>query len=116
MNSGYRWYDHPIMRPFTLAYHVLFRKHWHPQRQRLARMRALYWRLLRRWDSEICACCGRPVRIVFHVPNYLWYAHSGFPDGAGILCVACFDDLAGWPLHWTCSRSNAVMRDPETVS
>ena len=96
-------------------------KTWHPDRKRLARWRALYWWIVRRYETEICARCGGPVRVVFHVPDKIWEAVTGYggraPDGEsapGILCPACVDDLAaaaGLPfLRWTCATDDSVMR------
>lgn len=106
---GYRWYDSRLVRPFALA-RLVFVKFWHPQVQPLARLRALYWWLIRRWDAEICGRCGRPVALVFHVPDALWMESCGFDHApGGVLCVACFDSLAGRHLFWTCSREETVL-------
>jgi hypothetical protein len=117
-----RWYDHSWARPFVLSRWTFMRKHWHPGARRLARWRSLYWTLLRRWDSEICARCGSPVRVVFHVPDAIWECAAGFavtkrdPGGEaapGVLCVSCVTDLAreaGLPyLRWTCSTDDSGM-------
>jgi hypothetical protein len=88
--------------------------------RRLARLRALYWVLVRGHDTEICARHGGPVSLVFHVPDLLWDTYSGFPNaerspggeaGAGVLCVQCFTDLykeAGGPtyLRWACREDD----------
>lgn len=86
---------------------------------RAATMRCLYWWIVRRWETELCQHCGRPVRIVYHAPDAIWEAVTGrarHPDGhaaPGILCPPCFDDLAeakGLPyLRWTCATSDEVM-------
>lgn len=82
---------------------------------RMATLRGLYWWLVRRYEIELCQHCGRPVRIVFHVPDVVWTAAIGcerFPDGEaapGVLCPACVDELAepnlGGYLSWTCEVS-----------
>lgn len=86
-----------------------------------ARTRALYWLLLRRYETELCQHCGRPVRLVYHAPDWLWEAVTGngrYPDGEsapGILCPRCLGDLAeakGLPfLRWTCATHDGVMYD-----
>lgn len=117
----WRWYDHPVARPFVLARYSFMRKFWHPRRQRLARIRLLYWVLIRRHETEICAMCGGPVRVVFHVPDAIWEAATGYggrrPDGEsapGVLCIPCVSDLAedaGLPfLRWTCATDDSVLR------
>lgn len=119
-----RWYDHPAARRFALARWSFRRKNWHPQAKRLARLRSLYWVLVRGHYCEICGVCGGPVRLVFHVPDALWERFCGFtgsrrsPGGEaayGVLCPACFDDLhkassgRGEYLRWTCSSDDEVM-------
>lgn len=77
-----------------------------------ARMRGTYWWLLRRYETELCDHCGRPVGVVYHAPDDLWElatGHARFPDGQaapGCLCPKCLDDLVdpkvdGY-LTWTC--------------
>lgn len=115
-----RWYDLPGLRRLALARFSFMRKPWHPGCRRLARLRALYWVLLRGHDTEICHYCGGPVRVVFHVPDAIWGAVTGkarTPGGEaalGILCVPCVDDLAlnaGLPfLRWTCATDDTPMR------
>lgn len=90
---------------------------------RLAMLRALYWMIVRRYETELCQHCGRPVRIVFHVPDWVWETVTGrarYPDGEaapGILCPPCVGDLysaavprgeAGF-LRWTCAADDSVM-------
>jgi hypothetical protein len=118
----YAWYDHRLVRRFVLARFVR-RKHWHPRARHLARVRWLYWVLIRGWDSEICGRCGGPVRVVFHVPDWIWERAAGFrgsnarsPGGesaGGVLCISCVDDLAddvGLPyLRWTCDTRDWPM-------
>lgn len=87
---------------------------------RRAQVRALYWMLIRRYETELCQQCGRPVRVVFHTPDHIWEAATGRarqPSGeaaSGILCPPCVDDLAepklGTYLRWTCSTSDEAMR------
>lgn len=102
-----RWYDLPWLRRVGLSWWAARRKNWHPHRRRLARLRALYWFLIRGHETEICCRHGGPVSVVFHVPDELWIRHSGFPNApSGVLCVPCFDDLhsesgTGY-LEWTC--------------
>lgn len=63
----------------------------------LVHLRRFYWRHIRRWESEICEVCGRPVRVAWwcHDPK-LWtrvtgYSRVGREDAAGIWCIYCFD-------------------------
>jgi hypothetical protein len=86
---------------------------------RAAMLRALYWMLVRRYETELCQHCGRPVRLVYHAPDAIWEAVTGrarHPDGEaapGVLCPRCLDDLAtakGLPfLRWTCATDDTVM-------
>jgi hypothetical protein len=91
--------------------------------KRMAPLRALYWTLIRFYDTEICQHCGGPVGVVFHVPDELWEFVTGnarHPDGhaaPGVLCPYCFDELfeAKAPrgergyLRWTCATEDSVM-------
>lgn len=80
---------------------------------RMAKLRGVYWWVLRHYEMELCQHCGRPVRIVYHAPDDLWQVATGLarhPDGesaGGILCPPCFDELVeptiGGYLSWTCS-------------
>lgn len=76
----------------------------------------------RRFDNRAAkwrARCGRPVRLVYHAPDWIWEAVTGrarHPSGEaapGILCPRCLDDLAdakGLPfLRWTCATSDEAM-------
>ena len=84
-----------------------------------ARWRARYWIYVRRYKTELCQHCGRPVRLVYHAPDWIWEAVTGkarHPSGesaSGILCPRCLDDLAdeaGLPyLRWTCATTDEVM-------
>lgn len=85
---------------------------------RAAMLRGLYWRIIRQYETELCGHCGRPVRLVYHAPD--WRRRSPAAPGTrggqaapGILCPPCFDDLAeakGLPyLRWTCSTTDEVM-------
>jgi len=86
---------------------------------RAAMWRALYWMLVRRYKTELCQHCGRPVGLVYHAPDAIWEAITGrarHPDGqaaAGILCPRCLSRLAkakGLPfLRWTCSTTDEVL-------
>lgn len=67
----------------------------------LARLRAFYWCFLRRWETEICQSCGRPVRLVWWCSDdALWTLVTGKPKPAGreaaggIRCIYCFDAAA----------------------
>lgn len=86
------------------------RKGWHPNRRKLARLRATYWVLIRNYETEICARCGGPVRLVYHVPDELWMRYCGFPNPPwGVLCPGCFADLAeesGTWMAWECAEGN----------
>lgn len=86
---------------------------------RPAKARALYWMLARRYKTELCQECGRPVRLVYHAPDAIWETVTGrarHPRGEsapGILCPRCLSTLArskGLPfLRWTCSTTDEVM-------
>jgi ribosomal protein L34E len=72
---------------------------------RVARLRALWHVVVRRYDAEICDDCGRPVgrgiRSWWHAPDDLWmHINGGY---AGVLCPACFTercDAQGIWIHW----------------
>lgn len=87
-------------------------KRWAMPHKRLARLRALYWTVVRDYEAELCERCGGPVAVVFHAPDDIWELATGyprFPDGEaapGVLCPACVDVLVtpkidGY-LTWTC--------------
>lgn len=86
---------------------------------RLAKFRALYWIIVRRYETELCHHCGRPVRLVYHAPDAIWETITGkarSPGGEaapGILCPCCLSDLAeekGLPyLRWTCETNDSIM-------
>lgn len=83
----------------TALRYAFLTKNYHPQRKRLAKLRALYWILVRRWETEICGCCGGPVGVVwwcFDQP--LWDQVNG--GYGGTLCIPCFDDLAKEHVSW----------------
>lgn len=114
---GYHWTDRQPWRRFMLAHWSFVSKCWHPKRKWYARARAFYLSLIG-WDTEVCSLCGGRVRVVFHVPNAMWRESSGCVDPKvdyrgyslpGVLCVYCFNDLAGWPIFWTCSRDESEM-------
>lgn len=113
-----RWYDLRGLRRLALARWSFTRKGWHPRHRRLARLRALYWVLVRGHDTEICARCGGRVHIVYIVPDEIWQAATGWvpyssgESAPGTLCPYCLDDLAreaGLPyLRWTCSTDDSA--------
>lgn len=120
-----RWYDLPGLKRIALSRFSFMRKAWHTPHRRLARLRALYWVLIRGWDSEICGCCGGPVKVVFHTPDWIWETVTGYArylDGEaapGCLCVPCVSDLysaavprgdAGY-LRWTCTADDSIWEE-----
>jgi hypothetical protein len=76
-----------------------------------AKARAFYWSVIRRWETEICMKCGRPVRVVWWChDSALWTRITGNPkppgseSAAGIWCIYCFDkacraEKTGW-IEW----------------
>lgn len=73
----------------------------------MRRFRRWYWQRIRRYDSEICSQCGRPVGLVWWCSdNFLWEAVTGHekPPGkepaAGIWCISCFDRAASKVCPW----------------
>jgi hypothetical protein len=107
---------------FVLARTALRGRDWPPYRLRLARLRCLYW-TARGHETEICGRCGGRVRLVFHVPDAIWTAVTGYTralDGEaapGVLCPACVTELYDRSpdrisfLRWTCATDDSVMRD-----
>lgn len=64
----------------------------------LALVRALYWRHIRRHETEICRC-GRPVWVVWWCyDDPLWLRVNGRSGGS--LCIPCFDKAAKDLCHW----------------
>jgi hypothetical protein len=61
-----------------------------------AKLRWVYWRHVRRYDSEVCHECGRPVMrgiaSWWHAPDELWQEVGG--PKRGVLCPACFSEWA----------------------
>lgn len=116
-DGSYRFW---LPRRIVLADWSIRRRHWRADRKRLARLRSLYWILVRNYETEICQRCGGPVRVVFHAPDAIWQTvtgHARYESGEsapGVLCPPCVDDLAdeaGLPyLRWTCSTDDSVMR------
>ena len=109
-DGSYRFW---LPRWLVLARWPFQGKRWRADRRRLARLRALYWIIVRQHETELCERCGAPVRVVFHAPDDLWELATGyarFPDGEaapGVLCPPCVDDLVepqidGY-LTWTCA-------------
>jgi hypothetical protein len=109
-----RWYDYLPRRLYMLRWYLLHGGKFWMGAGLAARLRGAYWAIVRGHDSEICSDCGRPVQLVFHVPDALWEEATGFaraPSGEaapGILCPECVNDRVGF-LYWTCSRDDAVM-------
>lgn len=89
----------------------VFRRRWHPERTRFARLRALLL-VLSGYETEICGRCGGKVEMVWHAPDDLWLHRSGFPTPGGVLCVPCFDELAGG-LYWVCAEPTAEIAPGE---
>lgn len=70
-----------------------------------AKLRWLWWRHVRLYDSEVCHRCGRPVLPFtaswWHADDLLW-ARVGGPY-YGVLCPPCFTieaDAGGIPIKW----------------
>jgi hypothetical protein len=116
----YRWYECNPFYQLSLARWSFTKKGWHPKAKRLARLRCLYWTLIRLHNTEICACCGGPVGLVYHAPDAIWEAATGYggrsPGGEsahGVLCPQCLSQLAkeaGLPfLRWTCAIDDSVL-------
>ncbi len=54
-------------------------------------------------ECEMCHECGRRYLSVYCVPASLWARVTDLPDGAGLLCLRCFDTAArrqGIVLFW----------------
>lgn len=107
---------HTFRHQLGLARLSFLRRGWHPRAKRLARVRALYWTLLRWYEREICNKCGAPVGLAWHAPDDLWMRHTGLllpPHGQ--LCPRCFSAevrvCTGKGLFWTCSQDFAILED-----
>lgn len=80
----------------------------------LSRLRRLWWQRVRRYEYEICECCGRPASrglgdTYWFAPDHLWNEVHGSPNG--IRCPRCFDKAArskGIYLGWRCDRVGAL--------
>lgn len=74
----------------------------------VAQARALYWLVLRRWETEICQHCGRPVRLVWWChSDRLWELVTGktktpgsHEAAGGVWCITCFDLAAREHSDW----------------
>jgi hypothetical protein len=120
-----RWYDYLPRRLYMLRWVLVHSgKSWHPESTLAAKLRCIYWSVGRGYDTEVCARCGRPVRLVFHCPDWLWETCAGFdfstarsPDGeagGGCLCPRCVDELVTraytFP-RWTFTLGDSAMVD-----
>lgn len=59
-------------------------------------------------EGELCQRCRRQYVLVWDAPDDLWATVSGHPQGNGLLCPDCFDELAregGIFLHWECKKN-----------
>lgn len=69
----------------------------------MTKLRRWYWKHIRGEEGEICHDCGRPVRIVWTAPDWMWAEAMG--HAGGILCPPCFDVRMGHPnalfIRWT---------------
>lgn len=83
----------------TAIRYALREKNYHPRHDRLAKLRALYWILVRRWETEICNCCGRPVGVVWWCFDQKLWDHVNGGEG-GTLCIRCFDRMARPIIQW----------------
>jgi len=53
----------------------------------------------------MCETCDHLYPEIWMAPKQLWEKVTGRTDGSGLMCMACFDELArerGIFLHWTC--------------
>lgn len=74
----------------------------------MAAMRALYWYVIRNYETEVCTECGRPVGVVWWChDDFLWEKVTGNtkPTGSresasGTLCISCFDVAAKRVCPW----------------
>lgn len=69
------------------------RKHWHSSAGRIARIKSTILIALGH-ETEICGLCGGKVGVVWWCEEALWERLTGWPDGEGVACIGCFDDLA----------------------
>lgn len=82
----------------------VFARRWHPDATLWSRLRAA-WLIVRGWETEICLRCGGKVGMVWHAPDPLWVELAGWGSGGGVLCLRCFDALAGpRHLYWVCEE------------
>lgn len=68
----------------------------------IARLRAFYYYIIRRYQFEICGQCGRSFPIVWWaIDDETWLRVNGAQNGS--MCVPCFDRKAqemGIHLRW----------------
>lgn len=60
----------------------------------MSKLRRWWWRVVRRYEWEICDACGRPAArglgdTYWFAPNSLWNEVEGGPNG--VRCPPCFD-------------------------
>ncbi len=98
-----------LKRRILLSRWSFKRKGWHPRAKKLARLRALYWTLIRGHYSEICNRCGHPVGVGWRTAtDQLWLDGCGLANPPhGQLCPECFSDSAHEaglrPISWECA-------------
>lgn len=83
-------------------------------------MRRWYWIFVRRWETEICSRCGRPVARCtdswWQAPDALWLEVNG--GLGGVLCPPCFTKAcrrAGYSVSWRAEVEYALCGDCERV-
>lgn len=105
---------HTLRHQLTLARWSFRSRGWHPRAKRLARLRHLYWTLVRWHETEICNKCGGPVGLAWHAPDDLWLYFSGLAHPPhGQLCSGCFSEEVrhhtGKGIFWTCSQDPSIL-------
>lgn len=86
----------------------------------MATLRRWYWIFVRRWETEICGHCGRPVARCtdswWHAPDALWLAVNG--QSTGVMCPPCFSKAcrrAGYSVSWRATVDYALCGSCERV-
>lgn len=91
-----------FLRRFELTRWTL-RTRLHPEAKWYARLLALYLAITG-FETERCCFCGWKVEVVWWCEDQiLWETVTGYENGEGISCVACFSKRAGarsLPLKW----------------
>lgn len=103
--------------------------HGEPNPSLIAAIRDYWWRYIRRYETEMCQRCCRPmargIHSWYHADDPLWKRinaawqatrgwHSAALRGAGILCPSCLTDVGrsiGIEVHWHATTDTIYLNE-----